>query len=52
MVGEVMTRTVGGRYDNTVAFVAGPPVMVDSVLRHLLYEAKMPRAFVRYDKFA
>jgi hypothetical protein len=27
-------------------------VMVDAVLKHLLHEAKLPRAFVRYDKFA
>ncbi len=52
LVGEVMIRALGGRYDNTVAFVAGPPVMVDSVLHHLTREAKLPRAFVRYDKFA
>jgi hypothetical protein len=35
-----------------VAFVAGPPVMVDSALRLLTHEAKLPRTFVRYDKFA
>jgi toluene monooxygenase electron transfer component len=52
MVGEAMIRAMRGGYDNSVAFVAGPPVMVDSVLRHLTREAKMPRAFVRYDKFA
>jgi toluene monooxygenase electron transfer component len=52
MVGEVMIRAMAGRYDNTVTFVAGPPIMVDSVLHHLTREAKVPRAFVRYDKFA
>ncbi len=52
MVGEVANTAVAGQYANTVAFTAGPPVMVDAVLRHLLHEAKMPRAFVRYDKFA
>jgi hypothetical protein len=26
--------------------------MVDLVLKHLYYEVKLPRAFVRYDKFA
>ena len=52
LVGEVMIRQMGGRYDNTVAFVAGPPIMVDSVLHHLTREAKLPRTFVRYDKFA
>jgi toluene monooxygenase electron transfer component len=52
LVGDVMIRTMAGQYADTVAFTAGPPVMVDSVLRHLTYEAKMPRAFIRYDKFA
>jgi toluene monooxygenase electron transfer component len=52
MVGDVMIRAMAGQYANTVAFTAGPPVMVDSVLRHLTHEAKIPRAFVRYDKFA
>jgi toluene monooxygenase electron transfer component len=52
LVGDVMIRTMAGRYANTVAFAAGPPVMVDNVLRHLTYEAKIPRAFIRYDKFA
>jgi len=52
MVGEVAARAMAGQYGNTAAFIAGPPVMVDSVLRHLLHEARLPRAFVRYDKFA
>ena len=51
-MGEAMIRSMGGRYDNTVAFVAGPPIMVDRVLHHLTREAKMPRSLVRYDKFA
>ncbi len=52
LVGEVAKRAMAGQYANTVAFTAGPPVMVDAVLRHLLHEARMPRTFVRYDKFA
>jgi toluene monooxygenase electron transfer component len=52
MVGEAMIRAMAGQYANVVAFVAGPPVMVDSVLHHLTREAKLPRTFVRYDKFA
>jgi toluene monooxygenase electron transfer component len=52
LVGDVMIRTMAGQYANTVAFTAGPPIMVDSVLRHLTYDAKIPRAFIRYDKFA
>jgi toluene monooxygenase electron transfer component len=52
MVNEVAARAMAGRYDNMVTFVAGPPVMVDLVLRHLLHEVKLPRAFIRYDKFS
>ncbi len=52
MVTEVAARAMAGRYDNVVAFVAGPPVMVDIVLRHLMHEVRLPRAFIRYDKFA
>jgi toluene monooxygenase electron transfer component len=52
MVGEVVKSAMAGQYGNIVAFTAGPPVMVDAVLKHLLHEAKVPRAFVRYDKFA
>jgi toluene monooxygenase electron transfer component len=52
MVDAVAARGMAGRYDNVVAFTAGPPVMVDAVLRLLTREAKLPRAFVRYDKFA
>jgi hypothetical protein len=48
----VAARAMAGHCDNVVAFVAGPPVMVDLVLKHLYYEVKLPRAFVRYDKFA
>jgi toluene monooxygenase electron transfer component len=52
MVTDVAARIMTGRHDNTVAFVAGPPIMVDIALKHLTYEAKIPRTFIRYDKFA
>jgi toluene monooxygenase electron transfer component len=52
MVDAVAARGMAGRYDNIVAFTAGPPVMVDAVLKLLTRDAKIPRAFVRYDKFA
>jgi toluene monooxygenase electron transfer component len=52
MVGEVAKSAMAGQYANIVAFTAGPPVMVDAVFKYLLHEAKVPRAFVRYDKFA
>jgi toluene monooxygenase electron transfer component len=52
MVNDAAVRGMAGRYDNVVAFVAGPPIMVDGALRFLTHDAKVPRAFVRYDKFA
>jgi toluene monooxygenase electron transfer component len=52
MVTDAAIRVMGGQYDNTVAFVAGPPVMVDVALRMLTHEAKLPRALIRYDKFS
>lgn len=52
MVNDAAVSAMAGRYDNIVAFVAGPPVMVDGALRLLTQQAKVPRAFIRYDKFA
>ena len=52
MVTEVMARTVAGRYDNLVSFIAGPTPMVDEALRLLIREARQPSLYVRYDKFA
>jgi toluene monooxygenase electron transfer component len=52
LVADVMIQAMAGNYADTVAFTAGPPIMVDAVLRHLLRDAKMPRNLVRYDKFA
>lgn len=51
LVTDVMVQATGGRYDNPVAFVAGPTPMVDGALRLLIRDARLPPAFVRYDKF-
>ena len=51
MVTEVMTRQMGGQYDGTVSFIAGPTPMVDEALRLLIRVARQPAAFVRYDKY-
>ncbi|MGU9958034.1 MAG: 2Fe-2S iron-sulfur cluster binding domain-containing protein [Arenicellales bacterium WSBS_2016_MAG_OTU3] len=37
--------------DSTIAFVAGPPPMVDDALRQLILEAGLAAENVRYDKF-
>jgi toluene monooxygenase electron transfer component len=51
MVADAARQAMGGRYDNMVGFVAGPPIMVDDALRMLIREARLPPQFVRYDKF-
>lgn len=51
MVTEAMMQAMGGRYDGTVSFIAGPPPMVDEALRLLIRVARQPAAFVRYDKY-
>ena len=52
MVGDVAAQAMRGRYDNVVGFIAGPPPMVDGALNTLLREARVPRQYVRYDKFS
>jgi toluene monooxygenase electron transfer component len=51
MVTDVMTGEMGGQYDGTVSFIAGPTPMVDEALRLLIRVARQPAAFVRYDKY-
>lgn len=41
-----------GRPDNRLAFVAGPPPMVDQTLRTLLTDLQFPAERIRYDKYA
>lgn len=36
----------------TIAFLAGPPPMIDASLRHLIMHARIPPARIRYDKFS
>jgi len=50
-VHEVAARSMQGKFDNMVGFVAGPPPMVDGALRMLIIEARLPAQFIRYDKF-
>jgi toluene monooxygenase electron transfer component len=51
LVADVMAREIAGGGDRLVAFVAGPVAMVDAAVRHLTLEARLTRAFIRYDKF-
>jgi toluene monooxygenase electron transfer component len=51
-VHEVMAREMKDRYENVAAFVAGPPPMVDSALRVLIIDGRLPASDIRYDKFS
>jgi toluene monooxygenase electron transfer component len=42
---------MAGRYENVMAYVAGPPPMVDAAIRVLISEGKLGTADIRYDKF-
>ena len=50
-VHSVASERMAGRYDDVIAYVAGPPPMVDGALRMLVLEARLPGANIRYDKF-
>ena len=52
MVHEVAGQAMSGRYDNVTGFVAGPPALVDGAIRLLVAEARLPREFIRFDKFS
>ena len=51
MVHEVATRAMEARYDNVIAYVAGPPIMVDGAIRSLIMGG-LPASDIRYDKFS
>ena len=50
MVHEVAAKAMDGEFDNMIAYVAGPPVMVDTAIRTLIVGG-MPTKEIRYDKF-
>ena len=50
-VHTVTSEQMAGKYDNILAYVAGPPPMVDGALRMLVLEARLPGTDIRYDKF-
>ena len=51
MVHEVASRAMAGRYDDLMAYVAGPPPMVDGALRTLITQGGLSPSAIRYDKF-
>jgi len=50
-VHSVASEEMAGKYENILAYVAGPPPMVDGAIRMLVLEARLPGSDIRYDKF-
>jgi toluene monooxygenase electron transfer component len=50
MVHEIAAKQMGDGYANAIAYVAGPPPMVDGAIRALVM-AGVPTGSIRYDKF-
>jgi toluene monooxygenase electron transfer component len=51
-VHEVAAQAMAGRYTDAIAYVAGPPPMVDGALRVLIVQAGLSAQQIRYDKFS
>jgi toluene monooxygenase electron transfer component len=52
MVHEVASKSMTGRYDEMIGYVAGPVPMVDGAIRMLIAEAGLSSQWIRYDKFS
>jgi toluene monooxygenase electron transfer component len=52
LVHEVAGRAMAGKYDDTTAYLAGPPPMVESAMHMLMTEARLPPSRIRFDKFS
>lgn len=50
-VHEAAARAMAGRYGRTRAYLAGTPMGVESALKMLLREARLPATEICYDKF-
>ncbi len=51
-VHSVASERMSGNYDDVVAYIAGPPPMVDGAIRTLIMDARLPAEMIRYDKFS
>jgi toluene monooxygenase electron transfer component len=51
-VHEAMGQSMEGRFEGVLAYLAGPPQMVDAAMRLLVLQGKVPPARIRYDKFS
>jgi toluene monooxygenase electron transfer component len=52
MVHEAIARGLDGQPGNTMAFLAGPPAMVDATLRVVMLKGRLPPSRIRFDKFS
>jgi hypothetical protein len=43
---------LAGRFAGRVAYVAGPPILVDVSIRMLITQGRLPVRDIRYDKFS
>ncbi|MBS0267420.1 MAG: 2Fe-2S iron-sulfur cluster binding domain-containing protein [Proteobacteria bacterium] len=50
-VHTAMGASMAGRYDNAMAYLAGPPPMIDAALRVLITDGQLSPQAIRYDKF-
>lgn len=51
MVHEAVARNLQAPAANTMAFLAGPPPMVDATRRVMMLKGRLPPSRIRYDKF-
>lgn len=51
-VHTAMASAMAGRYSNSLAYLAGPPPMIDAALRILITDGQLKPQDIRYDKFA
>jgi toluene monooxygenase electron transfer component len=49
---EIAARELAGRFAGRVAYVAGPPILVDVSIRMLITQGRLPGRDIRYDKFS
>lgn len=52
LVHEVASKYMQGKYKNTRAYLAGPPLAVDASIRMLIVDAKLTTDNIVYDKFS
>jgi toluene monooxygenase electron transfer component len=49
---EIAAQELAGRFAGRVAYLAGPPILVDVSIRMLVTQARLPARDIRYDKFS